>query len=143
MIHINSAKAAGLRSAVKTAGPGCEPHCSVNNAAMPILAFLSSVSLFDVDLYVFFLFNHIRPELMLFVPAAFDALSQCPFSHQPITAVLSRILVPKSKPCRSLPMPNHRAEYGIIHRTLLCKSCHRCKCRSTLGDTPDNSCFCM
>ena len=58
-------------------------------------AFLSSVSLFDLDLYVFFLFNHIRPELMLFVPAAFDALSQCPFSHQPITAVLSRILVPK------------------------------------------------
>lgn len=81
---------------------------------------------------------------MLFVPAAFAALSQCPFSHQPITAVRSRILVPKGSslvgrsPCQII-VRNTALSTGL----LLCKSCQGCKCRSTLGETPDNSCFCV
>lgn len=60
-IHISSAKAAGLRSAVKTAGPGVRTPLFREQCCNADFAFLSSVSLFDLDLYVFFL-------LIIFVP---------------------------------------------------------------------------
>lgn len=79
---------------------------------------------------------------MLFVPAAFAALSQCLFSYQPITAVLPRVILSKGSslagrsPCQIIVR-----NAALSTRLLLCKSCQGCKCRSTLGDTPDNSCF--